>query len=135
MVILLWCTTIPFWPLFFRYVERIENYERIFQIVIILFPFYVPYALEQIPDSIFVGLGKTKYNFANTCIVNFVYYGVWFILYKAGSITFNMTMIVMMFGFGMVASYLISVFEERFFLKKEIAKLEKVNEQEDAANS
>ncbi len=133
MVIVLWCLTIPLWPIFFRYAERIENYERIFQIVLIAFPFYVPYALEQIPDSIFIGLGKTKYNFANTCIVNTLYYGVWFILYKTNSITFDMTTIIMMFGFGMVTSYLISILEEKLLLKREIAKLDKKEEEADAA--
>ena len=85
-------------------------------------PFYVPYALQQIPDNIFVGLGKTKYNFINTCIVNFVYYGVWFILYKTNAITFSMTTIILMFGFGMVASFGISIFEEKVFLKREMLK-------------
>lgn len=124
LIVLLWCITIPLWIPFFKYVENLKNYQRIFQIVIIVFPFYIPYAFQQIPDNIFIGLGKTKYNFINTCIVNFVYYGIWYILYKTKAITFEMNTIIFMFGFGIVTSYGISIIEERVFLKKEMKKLE-----------
>lgn len=122
-IVLLWCITIPLWIPFFKYVEVLENYQRIFQIVIILFPFYIPYAFQQIPDNIFVGLGKTKYNFINTCIINFIYYGIWYILYKTNNITFTMNKIIFMFGFGMLTSYIVSIIEEKLFLKREVKKL------------
>ena len=121
-IIILWLITIPLWIPFFKYVESLDNYKRIFEIVIIAFPFYIPYAIQQIPDNIFIGLGKTKYNFINTCIVNFLYYGIWYILYKVELITFTMNTIILMFGFGMVISLVISLIEEKFFLKKELAK-------------
>lgn len=123
-IVLLWCISIPLWIPFFKYVEVLENYQRIFQIVIILFPFYIPYAFQQIPDNIFVGLGKTKYNFINTCIINFIYYGIWYILYKTNNITFTMNKIIFMFGFGMLTSYIVSITEEKLFLKREMKKLE-----------
>ena len=123
-IVLLWCVTIPLWQLFFRYVEALENYKRIFQIVLLAFPFFIPYAFQQIPDNIFIGLGKTKYNFINTCIINFVYYGVWFALYKVNAVTFDMNTIILMFGFGMVASSVVSFAEEKLFLKREMRKLE-----------
>ena len=125
-IVILWCVTIPLWTPFFRNIERLENYERIFQIVIIAFPFYIPYAFQQIPDNIFVGLGKTKYNFINTCIINFIYYGVWYILYKTETVTFTMTTIILMFGFGMVASYVVSIIEEKKFLRKKMKRIESV---------
>ena len=127
-IVVLWCVTIPLWIPFFKGIERLENYERIFEIVILAFPFYIPYAFQQIPDNIFVGLGKTKYNFINTCIINFIYYGIWFILYKTEAVTFTMTTIILMFGFGMVASYIVSILEEKIFLRKEMYKIETVND-------
>ncbi|MBQ7653189.1 MAG: hypothetical protein IJS93_02340 [Clostridia bacterium] len=123
-IVLLWAISIPLWKPFFQHVERLENYQRIFQIVIIAFPFYIPYAFQQIPDNIFVGLGKTKYNFINTCLINFVYYGIWYILYKTDSVTFEMNTIILMFGFGMVASYTVSIIEEKVFLIKEMNRIE-----------
>ena len=121
-IVLLWAISIPLWTPFFRYVEALENYKQIFDIVILLFPFYIAYAFQQIPDNIFVGLGKTKYNFINTCIINFIYYGVWYILYKTNSVTFSMNTIIFMFGFGMVASYGVSITEEKVFLKREMSR-------------
>lgn len=123
-IIIFWCITIPLWLPFFKNIEKLENYERIFQIVIMLFPFYIPYAFQQIPDNIFIGLGKTKYNLINNCIINFIYYGIWYIIYKTNTITFNMTTIIIMFGFGMVTSYIVSILEEKVLLKKEMKKLD-----------
>ena len=125
-IIILWLITIPLWIPFFRGIERLENYKRIFEIVLLVFPFFIPYAFQQIPDNIFVGLGKTKYNFINTVIVNFVYYGIWYILYKTNAITFTMTTIILMFGFGMVVSYAISFVLEKVFLRREIDKVSEV---------
>lgn len=119
----------PLWPLFFEKIELLVNYREIFNIVILLFPFYIFYAFQQIPDSIFIGVGKTKYNFISTCIVNFIYYGIWYMLYKTSIITFTMNIIIFMFGFGMVTSLMISIIEEKVFLKKEIAGLH-INEKQ-----
>ena len=127
-IIILWLITIPLWIPFFRGIERLENYQRIFEIVLLVFPFFIPYAFQQIPDNIFIGLGKTKYNFINTVIVNFVYYGIWYILYKTNAITFTMKTIILMFGFGMVVSYAISFVLEKVFLRREIDKVDNNNE-------
>lgn len=109
--IISWIITIPLWKPFLRYVERIDNYQDIFPIIIKLWPFYIAYSLSTIPDSIFIGKGKTQYNAINSILVNFVYYGIWFILYITKSIQFNMLNIIMMFGFGMVFHLIISVVE------------------------
>ena len=99
-------------------VEGIDNYSRIFEIVIKNLGFYVFFALSQIPDAIFVGMGKTKYNAINSIICNIVYYGIWFILYQTKVVTMNMDMIIVMFGVGNIVHWLISFIEEKIFLKK-----------------
>lgn len=113
-----WIITIPLWKPFLRYVERIDNYQDIFSIIIKLWPFYIAYSLCIIPDSIFIGKGKTQYNVINSILVNFVYYGIWFILYITNSIQFNMLTIILMFGFGIVFHLIISVVELWVFDKK-----------------
>ncbi len=113
--IITWIITIPLWKPFLRYVERIDNYQDIFSIIIKLWPFYIAYSLCIIPDSIFIGKGKTQYNVINSILVNFVYYGIWFILYITNSIQFNMLTIILMFGFGMVFHLIISVVELKTF--------------------
>ena len=118
--LMLWIILIPTYQWFFETVEGIDNYSRIFEIVMKNLGFYVFFALSQIPDSIFVGMAKTKYNAINSLICNIVYYGVWFALYQAEVVIMNMDMIIIMFGVGNVVHWLISIVEEKIFLKKEI---------------
>ena len=81
--------------IFFQYVERLENYNDIYSIVLKLSPFYIFYALSIIPDNIFIGYGKTIYNLINSIIINFVYYGAVYIL--RGYINFNMNTIIIIY--------------------------------------
>ena len=118
--LMLWVILIPTYQWFFKTVEGIDNYSRIFEIVIKNLGFYLFFALSQIPDAIFVGMGKTKYNAINSLICNIVYYGVWFALYQAEVVIMNMDMIIVMFGVGNIVHWLISIIEEKIFLKKEL---------------
>lgn len=117
-IFLFWAVTIPLWIPFFKGVEQLENYQDIFLITIKLAPFYIAYTLCIIPDSIFIGYGKTYYNAINSVLVNFVYYGIWFALYKSNAIAFSINTIIMMFGFGMVFHEAISIVEERLFFRR-----------------
>ena len=63
-------------------------------------------------------MGKTIYNAVNSLIINLVYYGVFFILYVTRTITFTMDAIILMFGFGMVMHLVVSLIEEKLFLRK-----------------
>ena len=118
--LMLWVILIPTYQWFFKKVEGIDNYSRIFGIVMKNLGFYVFFALSQIPDAIFVGMGKTKYTAINSLICNIVYYGVWFALYQAEVVIMNMDMIIVMFGVGNIVHWLISIIEEKIFLKKEL---------------
>lgn len=114
-IFIIWALTLPGWKPFFAYVEKLDNADHIFEILLKLVPFYVAYALTMIPDSIFIGKGKTHLNAINSVLVNFVYYGIWFILYKANSITFSIETIIYMFGFGMVSHVVISIAEQWWY--------------------
>ena len=97
--------------------------QEIFSIVIKLVPFYIAYAGCAVIDNIFVGLGKTEYNPVNSLIINLGYYGVFYVLYRTGAVTFTMNTIILMFGFGMAAHLAVSLIEEKVFLKqKELKK-------------
>ena len=102
--------------------QGIDNSTRIFDIVIKNLGFYVAYAFSQIPDAIFVGMGKTKYNAINSLICNIVYYGIWFIFYQTGVVTMTMDMIIIMFGVGNIVHWLVSLVEEKVFLKRELSR-------------
>ena len=122
IVITLWFILIPTYQWFFDVVEGISNPERIFEIVVKNLGFYIAYALSQIPDAIFVGMGKTKYNAINSLICNIVYYGIWFIFYQTGVAVMNMDMIIIMFGCGNITHWIVSLVEEKVFLKRELKK-------------
>jgi hypothetical protein len=122
-IFVVWAATVPAWEPFYFGLEKLENHHEIFLITAKLAPFYVAYVLSLIPDSIFVGLGKTHYNAITSVLVNFVYYGIWFGLYLGNAITFTMDVIIVMFGCGMVFHEALSLIEERVFLPKEIRRL------------
>ena len=117
-VVAVWTITVPLWTPFFKYAGNLSNAGELFEIAVKLVPFYIAYAICAIIDNIFVGLGKTIYNAVNSLIINLVYYGVFFILYVTRTITFTMDAIILMFGFGMVMHLVVSLIEEKLFLRK-----------------
>lgn len=126
IVLVFWFSLIPTYQWFFETVEGIDNPERIFEIVVKNLGFYVAYALSQVPDAIFVGMGKTKYNAINSLICNIVYYGIWFILYQTSVVIMNMDMIIIMFGCGNIVHLAVSLVEEKVFLRRKLRKAETV---------
>ncbi len=117
-VIVVWAISIPLWTPFFRHAENLSNANEIFSITIKLAPFYIAYAGCAIIDNIFIGLGKTLYNAVNSLIINLVYYGIFYILYLTKAIMFDMNVIIIMFGFGMVVHLGVSLLEEKLFLRR-----------------
>ena len=122
--LIVWFILIPSYQWFFGTVEGLDNPGRIFEIVVKNLGFYVAYVLSQIPDAIFVGMGKTKYNAINSLFCNIVYYGIWFILYKTGAVVMSMDMIIIMFGVGNIVHWAVSLVEEKVFLKRELKEEE-----------
>ena len=48
------------------------------------------------------------------------YYGAFYALFRARAITFDIQTIILIFGFGMVVHYVISLMQERLFLRRRI---------------
>jgi len=119
ITIIVWFALIPSYQWFFGSVQGLDNPGRIFEIVIKNLGFYIAYALSQIPDAIFVGIGKTKYNAINSLFCNIVYYGIWFVLWITGAVVMSMDMIIIMFGVGNIVHWGVSLLEEKIFLKRE----------------
>lgn len=117
-VVVFWAIAIPLWTPFFRYAQNLQNADEIFLIVVKLIPFYIAYAGCAIIDNIFIGMGKTIYNAVNSLIINLGYYGIFYVLYLTKAINFNMNTIILMFGFGMVVHYIVSLVEEKIFFKE-----------------
>lgn len=124
--VVFWALSIPLWEPFYRFAEHLPNAHEIFAITVKLAPFYIAYAGGVIIDNIFVGLGKTAYNMINSLLINVVYYGVFYALYLTRAVDFSMDTIILMFGFGMVFHFFISLVEEKIFQRKNHMELQQI---------
>lgn len=103
-----WLASSPFWGWF---VENVMSSDSItiLNILYILVPFYITYIVSSFIDGWFVSKGKTIYNAINSFLVNIVYYGIAFILFKKDVFCLNIRFVILLFGFGMVFHMLISI--------------------------
>ena len=125
---LLWFITVPLWKPFMSYVLRFTDVDKLFKLVIILVGFYVLYAIQNVFDSTFYGLGKTKYMLSESVITNFFYYGIAFILYVRGVWVPTLTGIALLFGIGNAFDSIVSLCAYAFLLKKEKINVLRVEE-------
>lgn len=109
MIVVVWICTMPSWSWIFKTLMHVNDVNAIMKIVFLLVPFYVAYMIASVLDNVFYGLGKTKYNFIISMVVNIVYYGIVYILFKIGIFTMNIHFIIYMFGFGMVVHAIFSI--------------------------
>lgn len=117
-VCLIWFITIPTWKSFMANILQFSDVDKLFNLVMILLGFYVLYALQNIFDCEFYGLGKTNYMLFESIVTNSVYYGTAFILYLAGKWTPTLTGIALLFGFGNLFDSVVSLGAYIFLLKK-----------------
>ncbi len=119
MTCLLWIVTIPLYKPFMRYVLNYSDADKLFELVMVLFGFYVLYAFQNIFDATFYGRGKTAYMLFESIVTNSIYYGAFFILYLCGVWKPTLIGIVLMFGCGNAFDTVVSFAAYRYFLKKE----------------
>ena len=118
IVCVLWCITIPLWKPFMANILQYSDVDKLFELVIVLFGFYIFYAFQNIFDATFYGLGKTNYMLFESVVTNFVYYGGAFVLYINGIWTPSLIGIALMFGIGNVFDSVVSLAAYVFLLKK-----------------
>ena len=88
------------------------------ELVLVLVPFYVLYAFQNVFDSTFYGLGKTKYMLFESIATNTIYYGGAFILYLCGVWEPTLIGIALLFGIGNAFDASVSLVAYAFLLKK-----------------
>jgi Na+-driven multidrug efflux pump len=118
MICALWFASIPLWKPFMTYVLGIADMNKLFELVMILVCFYVLYAIQNVFDSTFYGLGKTNYMLFESVVTNSIYYGTAFILYVVGAWTPTLTGIALLFGIGNAFDGIVSFCAYIFLLKK-----------------
>ena len=121
--ILLWIILIPSYKPFMKYVLNFNEVDKLFNLVMILFGFYVLFAIQNIFDSIFYGLGKTNYMLAESILTNSIYYGIAFILYVNGIFVPTLTGIALMFGIGIAFDSIVSFIAFLVLVKREKIEL------------
>lgn len=118
IVCVLWVFTIPLWKPFMLNVLQFTDVDKLFNLVMVLLGFYVLYALQNIFDCEFYGLGKTNYMLFESGVTNSIYYGVAFILYLFGVWTPSLIGIVLLFGIGNAFDSVVSGGTFAYLLKK-----------------
>ena len=115
----LWFISIPVWKPFMTHVLGFTDVDKLFELVLLLVGFYVLYAVQNVFDSTFYGLGKTNYMLFESVVTNTVYYGIAFILYATSVWTPTLTGIALLFGIGNAFDSVVSLVAYIFLLKKE----------------
>ena len=128
ITILAWCVLIPLYKPFMKHVLNYGDVDKLFELVMVLFGFYVLYAIQNIFDCTFYGLGKTHYMLFESVVTNSIYYGIAFILWKAKVWTPSLIGIALLFGIGNAFDTIVSLGAYWFLLKRKginILKIEK----------
>jgi Na+-driven multidrug efflux pump len=119
VISVLWFVGIPLWKPFMTHILGFTDVNRLFDLVLILVGFYVLYAIQNVFDSTFYGLGKTNYMLFESVVTNTVYYGIVFILYATGMWTPTLTGIAFLFGIGNVFDSIVSFVAYLYLLRKQ----------------
>ena len=122
----LWFVSIPLWKPFMTHILCFTDVDKLFELVMVLVGFYVLYAIQNVFDSTFYGLGKTNYMLFESVATNTIYYGIAFILYITGVWTPSLIGIALLFGIGNAFDSVVSLVAYAFLLKKEKINILKV---------
>ena len=118
VISVLWFVSIPLWKPFMTHILGFTDVNRLFDLALILVGFYVLYAIQNVFDSTFYGLGKTNYMLFESVVTNTVYYGIVFILYATGMWTPTLTGIAFLFGIGNAFDSVVSFVAYLYLLRK-----------------
>ena len=119
IISVLWFVSIPMWKPFMSNVLGFTDVDKLFELVIILVGFYVLYAIQNVFDATFYGLGKTNYMLFESVVTNTIYYGIAFILYATNIWIPTLTGIALLFGIGNAFDSIVSMVAYGYLLKKE----------------
>ena len=119
IISVLWFASIPVWKPFMTHVLGFTDVDKLFELVMVLVGFYILYAIQNVFDATFYGLGKTNYMLFESVVTNTIYYGIAFILYMTGVWQPTLIGIALLFGIGNAFDSVVSLVAYIFLLKKE----------------
>ena len=100
-------------------VLQFTDVDKLLGFVLVLIGFYVLYAIQNVFDSTFYGLGKTNYMLYESVVTNTIYYGIAFILYITNAWTPSLIGIALLFGIGNAFDSIVSLVVYMYLLKKQ----------------
>ncbi len=109
IIVIIWLVTIPVWSPFLQHVMNVPEYGKVFDLIVLQVIFYIIFAYNNIMDSTFYGVGRTDYMLYQSLIVNIIFYGAAFILFRAGIFEPTLNGIAIMFGLGMTFDFIPTV--------------------------
>ena len=118
MISVLWFVSIPLWKPFMSCVLGVADVDKTFELAVILVVFYVLFALQNVFDATFYGLGMPQYMLFESVVTNTVYYGIAFILYVENIWEPTLPGIALLFGIGNAFDSMVSLVVYVHFLKK-----------------
>jgi Na+-driven multidrug efflux pump len=118
IIVIIWFMSIPLWIPFMRDILQYDGYQDVYRIVLISIAFYVLFAYNNVIDSIFYGLGKTDYMLIQSVLVNSIFYGTLFVLFRLGIYQPDLILIALMFALGIAIDAFITVIIFIWMLKK-----------------
>jgi len=111
LFLLLWLIFLPFWQSFAGLLNsngEIVNFSTTAMAILIV-P-YILFALNNVTDSIFYGVGKTQYQAYQAIITNGTVYVVAFVAYLTGLWEPTFTSILILFGIGILVDSILTVY-------------------------
>ena len=111
IIVLLWLIFLPFWGSFAAFLNSNSGIVILSgKAMSLLIVPYVLLALNLVTDSIFYGVGKTKYMAYQAIITNGTVYVLAFIAYLTNLWTPTFTSILVLFGIGIVVDSILTVY-------------------------
>jgi Na+-driven multidrug efflux pump len=111
LFVLLWLVFLPFWRSFAGLLNsniEVVNYSTTAMAILIV-P-YIIFALNNVTDSIFYGVGKTQYQAYQSVITNGTVYVVAFVAYLTGLWEPTFTGILILFGIGILVDSILTIY-------------------------
>ncbi|ENP0873852.1 multidrug transporter [Vibrio parahaemolyticus] len=107
-IFVLWLMSAPQWENFIHHVMGVTNAVEVTNIVYLLVGFYIVFALNNVIDSYFYGIGRTDLMLYQSLIVNTLFYGSAFVCYQLSWFVPTLDRVALMFGLGITADAIIT---------------------------
>ena len=118
ITVIAWIALIPLYKPFMANVLGFEDVDKLFGLVMLLLGFYVLYAIQNVFDASFYGLGKTHYMLFESVVTNSVFYGIAFVLWICGVWQPTLYSIALLFGLGNAFDTVVSLGAYWYLLRK-----------------